>query len=82
MCNKWLLGHQSKSLVPSFRRFNYTKSEFDKYVSEDLATLKLFVVKYADTYGVDGTSNWDWSWTFPKSLLFTITIMTTIGALC
>ena len=63
-------------------RFNYTKEEFFEAVSEDLATLKLFVVEYADTYGVDtvdGTINWDWSWTFPKSLLFTITIMTTIG---
>ena len=63
-------------------RFNYTKDEFFTAVSEDLSTLKLFVVEYADTYGVDtvdGTINWDWSWTFPKSLLFTITIMTTIG---
>ena len=63
-------------------RFNYTKDEFFEAVSEDLATLKLFVVEYANTYGVDsidGTVNWDWSWTFPKSLLFTITIMTTIG---
>ena len=64
-------------------RFNYTKEEFFEAVSEDLATLKLFVVEYANTYGVDtidGTSiNWDDSWTFPKSLLFTITIMTTIG---
>ena len=63
-------------------RFNYTKDEFDKAVSEDLATLKLFVVEYANTYGVDnveGAHNWDMSWTFPKSLLFTITIMTTIG---
>ena len=66
-------------------RFNYTKDEFFEAVSEDLATLKLFVVEYANTYGVDsidGTVNWDWSWTFPKSLLFTITIMTTIGKQC
>ena len=80
MCTYGQQDISNKYLVPSFRRFNYTKQEFDKYVSEDLATLKTFVVKYADTYGVDGTSNWDWSWTFPKSLLFTISIMTTIGA--
>lgn len=46
---------------------------------EDLATLKTFVLGYANDYGYDGSDTWDYDWTFPKSLLFTITIITTIG---
>lgn len=46
---------------------------------QDLETLKNFVIQYNSDYGYDGTEDWDYSWTFAKSLLFTVTIMTTIG---
>jgi hypothetical protein len=44
-----------------------------------LDTLKKFVVDYYNQYGYDTTSDWSYSWTFSKALLFSITIMTTIG---
>ena len=60
-------------------RYNYTIDEFRAATGEDLATLKTFVLGYANDYGYDGSDTWDYDWTFPKSLLFTITIITTIG---
>lgn len=39
-----------------------------------------FVINATVDYGYDGAiEGWDYSWTFPKALLLTITIMTTIG---
>ena len=60
-------------------RYNYSIDEFRAATGEDLATLKTFVLGYANDYGYDGSDTWDYDWTFPKSLLFTITIITTIG---
>ena len=60
-------------------RYNYTHEQFRTAAGEDLATLKTFVLTYAEDYGYDGTERWEYSWSFPKSLLFTITIITTIG---
>jgi hypothetical protein len=45
----------------------------------DLDTLKQFVVDYYVDYNVDMTEDWNYSWTFSTALLFTLTIMTTIG---
>ncbi len=45
----------------------------------DLETLKNFVIQYNNEYNYDMTDDWEYSWTFPKALLFTVTIMTTIG---
>ena len=48
-------------------------------IKGDLNTLKQFVVDYHTDYGYDTTQDWSYSWTFSKALLFTLTIMTTIG---
>ncbi len=60
-------------------RYNYTQEQFSERVKSDLETLKNFVIQYHSDYGYDMTEDWDYSWTFPKALLFTVTIMTTIG---
>lgn len=60
-------------------RYNFSQPEFRDAVYADLDTLKRFVVNYHNEYGYDMTEDWDYAWTFPKALLFTITIMTTIG---
>ncbi|CAB4062937.1 unnamed protein product [Lepeophtheirus salmonis] len=59
--------------------YNYSRKGYEEAVRADLNTLKHFVVEYNSDYGFDGTDDWDYSWTFANSLLFTITIMSTIG---
>jgi hypothetical protein len=45
-----------------------------------LGKLKTYIVDVVNTYKYDGSvDDWDYDWTFSKTLLFTITIMTTIG---
>ncbi len=47
---------------------------------EDLRTFVSFVVNHTSDFNYDGAiEGWDYFWTLPKALLFTITIMTTIG---
>ena len=46
---------------------------------EDLDALTQFIVRYHSDYNYDATEDWEYSWTFSKALLFTVTIMTTIG---
>ncbi len=48
-------------------------------MKEDLNNLKLFIVRYNSDFNYDTTEDWAYSWTFAKALLFTLTIMTTIG---
>ena len=59
---------------------NNETNRFQNKCDSDLRTLITFVVDAASNYKYDGTiDGWDMWWTFPKSLLFTITIMTTVG---
>ena len=48
-------------------------------VGKDITNLKMFVLTYNKDFGFDTTENWTYDWTFPKSLLLVVTIMTTIG---
>ena len=49
-------------------------------VEEDLHALVVKIVDAAGSVDYDGeVDTWSYSWTFPNALLFTITIMTTIG---
>ena len=48
-------------------------------VIEDMDALKAFIIEYHNEYGYDTTNDWNYSWTFSKALLFTVTIITTIG---
>ena len=49
-------------------------------VDEDLRIYTEFIVNSTRDYNYDGAiDGWDYFWTLPKALLFTITIMTTIG---
>lgn len=59
---------------------NYTHNDFISKVQEKINTFKHYVidsvreVKYDGEYGT-----WDYDWTFPKSLLFTVSTISTIG---
>ena len=49
-------------------------------VEEDLHSITMKIVDAAVNLDYDGeVDTWTYSWTFPNTLLFTITIMTTIG---
>ena len=56
---------------------------FAEKVEEDLNLFISYVINATVDYGYDGEiEGWDFFWhqdQFPKALLFTITIMTTIG---
>ena len=55
-------------------------SRFQNKCDSDLRTYISFVVDAASGYKYDGTiDGWDTWWTFPKSLMFTLTTMTTVG---
>lgn len=45
--------------------------------------MEQFIISAVESYKYDGTvDDWQYDWTYPKALLFTITIMTTIGWVC
>ena len=61
-------------------RYNFTQDKFVNESERDIRTFVQFVVNATRDYSYDGSvDGWEKSWTFPKALLFTITIMATIG---
>ena len=76
------LGGTFWNYVHDKDRYNYSYDKFTEMAAEDLRTFVSFVVNATRDYKYDGyVEGWDESWTFPKALLFTITIMATIGKL-
>jgi len=60
-------------------KYNYTKNEFKQAVLEDLQALRRHVLTQIDENGYDGTYEFTRDFTFDMSVLFTITIMSTVG---
>ncbi|XP_023330975.1 TWiK family of potassium channels protein 7 [Eurytemora carolleeae] len=60
-------------------KYNYTRNEFKDAVYQDLKALERFVLEAANEYGYDGTDEFSRDFSFASSILFTITIMTTVG---
>lgn len=56
------------------------QTEFYRRVERDASSLVKFIAEAASNNNYDGEiETWDYAWTFPNTLLFTITIMTTVG---
>ncbi|XP_043216956.1 TWiK family of potassium channels protein 7-like [Amphibalanus amphitrite] len=59
---------------------NISDKKWNRTVREQLKLLQAFTLDLAHNHGYDGTKgDWSYSWNFPNALLFTVTIMTTIG---
>ena len=70
----WILIHHR---YPE-KRLNMTS--FEVKVEEDLNALVSKIVTACEENNYDGEiETWDMAWTFPNALLFTVTIMTTVG---
>ena len=70
----WILIHNR---YPE-KRLNVT--EFEVKVEEDLKAMVSRIVTACEENNYDGEiDTWDMAWTFPNALLFTVTIMTTVG---
>lgn len=67
--------HNSKTLEN-----RYNETAFKDRVESDVRSFFDVILKGIDEDGYDGAiDGWDYDWTYAKSLLFTITIMTTVG---
>lgn len=60
-------------------KYNYTREQFKQSVLDDLKALKRFVLTANSENGFDGTDDFERQFTFEKTVLFTITIMSTVG---
>jgi len=60
-------------------KYNYTREQFKASVLDDLKALKRFVLTAYDEAGYDTTDDFEAAFTFEKTVLFTITIMSTVG---
>ncbi|XP_037080376.1 TWiK family of potassium channels protein 7-like [Pollicipes pollicipes] len=68
------------SLFWHYQGKNLTFAQWDHRIKINLKTMEQFIINAVENFKYDGTvDEWNYDWTFPKALLFTITIMTTIG---
>jgi len=59
-------------------KYNFTRNEFKQAVLDDLHALRRYVLTAIDD-GYDTTDDWSRDFTFDSTILFTITIMSTVG---
>ncbi len=60
--------------------YNYSRPEFEEVVESRLYDYVSLVVNATVNYNYDGqVEGWDYDWTVPNALLFTISIMTVVG---
>jgi len=68
------------SLFWHYHGKNMTFQDWDRKVQINMRTMEQFIIGATENFNYDGTvDEWNYDWVFPKALLFTITIMTTIG---
>jgi len=60
-------------------KYNYTREQFKQSVLDDLKALKRFVLTANSENKYDATDEFERQFTFEKTVLFTITIMSTVG---
>lgn len=60
-------------------KYNYTREQFKQSVLDDLKALKRYVLTAHSETGYDATDKFTRQFTFEKTVLFTITIMSTVG---
>ncbi|XP_066975186.1 TWiK family of potassium channels protein 7-like [Macrobrachium rosenbergii] len=59
---------------------NWTYYDFNETVYKDLKRMEDYIIRAVKTTRYDGeVKGWNYAWTIPNSLLFTMTIMSTIG---
>ena len=76
----YYLGETFWNYVHDEDRYNFTYDGFVNQTEVDLRTFVQYVVNATKEFNYDGAvEGWEYDWTFPKALLFTITIMALIG---
>jgi len=60
-------------------KYNYTKDQFKLAVLDDLTALKRYILDAHSEAGYDGTRDFSRDFSFESTVLFTITIMSTVG---
>jgi len=60
-------------------KYNYTKDQFKLAVLDDLTALKRYILDAHSEAGYDGTRDFSRAFSFESTVLFTITIMSTVG---
>jgi len=73
------LKNQFWSYATNEDKYNFTKQEFKDAVLQDLKALERFIIEAVNDAGYDGTMEYSRDFSFESALLFTVTIMTTVG---
>jgi len=60
-------------------KYNYTRDQFKLAVLDDLTALKRYILEAQAEAGYDGSRDFERAFSFQSTVLFTITIMSTVG---